>query len=141
MSSLITFTGDKRLIRTFDDLPKRLQKSTLSKSVRSAARRLLSLAASLAPVKSGILRKNLKVRMMKKRARGEIAFVVRTGSLDEMGVSSDGVTYYPAIQEYGSSNRNIKALRYMKMAKEAFRPRYIQLVTSELRKFISTARP
>lgn len=128
-------------MRTLDALPRAIQKRALTTSMRKAAKQLLSFSKNMAPRKSGLLVSKMRVRVMKKKSRGEVAFVVKTGNRSEMGISGDAKGYYPAIQEYGNKKRGIKGFHFMKLAMEHYEPRYIQTLAQGLRNFLATYRP
>jgi HK97 gp10 family phage protein len=114
-------SGEDRIIRKLKRLPKKDARRIIRKASRSAAKSILPTAKSNAPVKTGQLRKSIKVRSIKKS---------RTSIGVRLLVSEDwykGDEFYGAFQEFGwkqgkrgtSGRKQIEGSHYMERAFEA----------------------
>ncbi len=77
-------TGIEAIDRKLMSLEPKLQKKVIRKAQRDGAKDVLVKAKSLAPVKSGALKKNLKIRSIK-RTKGSIGLDIGTADKDFTG--------------------------------------------------------
>lgn len=99
MTAIAKLIGDKRLARKMELLAVGIQRKIVRKALRRAARPVRDRARSLAPVRTGALRKSIKVRAAKLRGRGRIGILVKTGTREELGIEASNRWYYPAVVE------------------------------------------
>lgn len=84
MSTSFVATGIEAIDRRLSQLEPKLQKKVIRKAQRAGAKDVLQTAKALAPVKSGRLKKNLKIRSIK-RTKGQIGLDIGTASKDFTG--------------------------------------------------------
>lgn len=77
-------TGIEAIDRRLMSLEPKLQKKVIRKAQRDGAKDVLAAAKSLAPVKSGALKKNLKIRTIK-RKKGQVGLDIGTAAKDFTG--------------------------------------------------------
>jgi HK97 gp10 family phage protein len=106
----VSLAGDVETVNLLRELPDKLVKGALRKSLREAAKTVLRGAKFRAPRKSGLLTKTLKVRAFKRTRKNVVGFTVGTAAGDYKGQS-----FYGAFQEYGwtptGRHRQSSALR------------------------------
>lgn len=95
MKMTLTLQGGKELERKLKTLPTRIRNKVVRTALRSGAKLVQAETKQLAPVATGLLRKSLKVRAMK-RKKGRIGINVQMGAGDYKGE-----TFYGAFVEYG----------------------------------------
>jgi hypothetical protein len=113
----IVVLGDKLLLMKLAKLGPAGRK-VARKASREVAKGLQTRVQAAAPVKSGTLRKQMKIRALK--GRGNDGAVVRTGTREEMGIAPGAEHYYPAALMYGHGN--VAAVPFMLLATEQYRP-------------------
>jgi len=109
----ISVIGDKALAKTLADLPDALQKSIVRKAMRPAGNFLLKEVKAATPVKTGALKKNLKLRAIK-RSRSRFGVMIPLPTRESLGIDAKTDGYYPAVLEYGSPARNIAPRAYIR---------------------------
>jgi HK97 gp10 family phage protein len=109
----ISLLGDKELQSRLDGLEPAVAKKIVRKAIRVIGNDIRNDARALAPVKTGALRRSIKVRAIR-RSRGRMGVIVRTGTREELGIENDDKGYYPAVQEYGSET--VPARPYLRPA-------------------------
>jgi HK97 gp10 family phage protein len=112
----INLFGHKELIRALEQLPVAVENRVLKFALREAAKPMLKAARANAPVgRSGLLKKSIKIRTMK-RKKGRVGFTV--------GASRDnlptGKAFYGYFQEKGwvTGKRTADDRRTQKAGKE-----------------------
>lgn len=98
-------TGDKELIAKLDKLKKTKIKSIVNKSSRAGNKQIQKEAKKLAPKRTGLLRKSIKVRALK-RSR------VRAGTSATLSFKGDG--FYGSFVDLGTKHQ--KAQNFMQRA-------------------------
>ena len=91
----VKLVGMDAALRKLRTLPKKVQGKIIRPALRAAAKIGQTEARRLAPIKGGLLRKNIRVRAAK-RKRGRIGVVFQN-----IGGDYKGETYYAAFQEFG----------------------------------------
>lgn len=137
-------TGDKQLDAIFAGLPMKVQKQVLRPALRSAAKIVHAAAKNNAPVKTGALRRSLKVRAGKRTRKNLVRAVVQTGASDNL---FKGKTYYGAFQEFGwksgkrgsSSRRQISGKHYIQAAYDSTAATAKEQALEEIKKGIEFA--
>lgn len=99
MSQQITISGDKELIRSLRALPKLVARRCLRQAMRPAMKIVQSDAKNNAPVDTGLTKKAIKVRAIKRSSKF-IGIDVTLGEGDYKGKS-----FYGAFVEYGTNER------------------------------------
>jgi HK97 gp10 family phage protein len=118
--------------KAFKRLEKNVARKVIRKALREAAKPVQADAKRRAPFDTGLLRKAIKVRAMRKK-RGRIGIITITGQGDYKGD-----TFYGAFQEYGAQNTgrsrtaNIPAKHYMKGAYDSKKDTARAIATSEI---------
>lgn len=102
-----------KLVAALGGMTKRVVRKRVSSALRAGAKVVQASAAANAPVKSGQLKRSIKVRSSRTRRPGEVGIVVITGAGDYKGDE-----FYGAFQEYGweqgdrsDDNRHAQVLR------------------------------
>lgn len=115
-ASNIRVTGEQDILRRLVTLPVKLQRKVIRQASRKAAKPVRARARALAPVRTGRLRRSIKLRSIRRNRRGRIGVNVLTGTREELGITAGG--YYPAAQEYGwrSGGRRVSGVRYFRRA-------------------------
>lgn len=93
----VTISGDKALLKALGNLPKIVAKKALRQAMRPAMKIVQDSAKKNAPVDTGLTRKSIKVRAMK-RSTKFIGIDVLIGEGDYKGK-----TFYASFVEYGTS--------------------------------------
>lgn len=110
--------GDKKLQRALNKLQKGMQAKFVRKAMRESTKVIQREAIQLVSRRQGENRsgRRIKVRVAKKRKRGEMKFVIMSAPRKLIGIGPSEDVYYPAIQEYGSVARGITPLEGMQTA-------------------------
>lgn len=123
--------GDKELDRAMRDLPLKVQRKYARKAAREAMRPVLQAAKAKAPVRTGRLRKGIRLRALKARRRGAvIGAVVITDTRQKMGIPPEDKGYYPAHVELGTSK--MAAHPYLRPALHENRTKVVRKMGSVL---------
>lgn len=96
----VELLGFRNVDRMLTELPRVTQRKVMRQGIRAGGKVFLAAAKANAPVRSGLLRKRIKLRVAKAR-RGEYRMRVMTGTREEMGIPADSPSYYPAHVEHG----------------------------------------
>jgi len=101
-----SLTGLAEMNAPFDAMTNAMQKKIGRKATREGAKAVLVRARTLVPVKSGKLRKGLRVRSLK-RSRTRFGHKVATPTREYLGIPAKDKhgkvpAYYPAVLEYGT---------------------------------------
>ena len=97
MSVTVKLTGLDELDRAVKKLPQRLQRRVLNTALRASGRVIQKRAKSLAPVKSGVLRRSIVVRTGKARKGSATVFVTTT-----KGKGEKNDAWYAHLVEFGT---------------------------------------
>jgi len=130
----ISIFGDKKLEKQFKKLDLKLQKKTIKKALRDSAKIVKNTAKARVGVRSGKLKKSLKVRTEKGLKRGQFGIVVVTGTREELNIDADDKYYYPAAVEFGT--KNLPAKPYLRPAIDENRDLIFDLIASRIRSAI-----
>lgn len=95
IKATLRLEGGKALERKLKTLPTRVRNKVVRTALREGAKIVQHATKELAPVRTGLLKKSIKVRAAK-RKRGRIAINVQMGAGDYKGE-----TFYGAFIEYG----------------------------------------
>ena len=132
----VRITGAKEIERMLRALPARIAGKIVRPALRAAAKEIQTEAKRLAPFKSGLLRKNIKVRAGK-RKRGRISVLVQNKAGDYRGE-----TYYAAFQEFGyrigsrklgTSRKEVAGKGFMRRAGESKQKAATEIVSRMMR--------
>ena len=108
MSATLTISGSRELARKLEELPKRVHRKVLSQAMRAAARVVQARAKALAPVDTGLLKRSLKIRAIRRNRRGNVGVTLSTRAVDF------GPAFYGSFVEYGT--RKLRGRRFIKRA-------------------------
>jgi HK97 gp10 family phage protein len=97
--------GDKELIEKLQRLKTKDAKAAIRKGSRAGIKKILPLAKANAPVRTGTLKKNLKVKAIP-RSRKYVGTQIK--------LDYTGPTFYGAFVEYGS--KHVQARHFMQKA-------------------------
>ena len=102
MAGSIVVTGVKEIDSKLKTLEPKIQKKVLRQAMRSGMKLVLQDAISRVPVLSGLLKRNIKLRAMK-RKQNRVGLLVQVKSDERfVKVSKAGIRYwYPAAVEFG----------------------------------------
>ena len=97
----------KDIDRKLKKLPVVTGKKVIRQSMRAGLKLVQAETKSQVPVDTGLTKKNVKLRAVKKRKRGSIALEVRVANAEGLVVHPPfgKPVFYPAIVEYGRKNR------------------------------------
>lgn len=98
--SKVVVTGIDKLDRKFKLLDARVGKKVVRQAMRQALKPVLAAARANAPEESGVLRRSIKIRAVKRRKKGVIGLEIRTDA-KTMG----GDAFYAAFIELGTSDK------------------------------------
>jgi len=100
--NVLIVTGIPEIDRRLKMLPGRIQKKVLRQSMRKGMKVMASEVKRQVPFASGLTRKNVKVRAVKKRKRGQIEIEVKISGDPGLyrTMKSGEKVFYPAIVEY-----------------------------------------
>ena len=136
----VQLSGVKEVTKALAQFHPTLQKKLQRRATRRAAKPVQDTAKSLAPIRTGTLRKNILIRAIKrKRGSRIIGAKVVTATRERLGIDEDDKFYYPAIMEYGAASRNIPARPYLRPAMDANRDKVRAIYKVELKINISAA--
>lgn len=113
----ISVLGDRALERQLEALTRRLQRKLTRQALKPAMRIVERRSKQLVPVKTGLLKKNIKVRPMK-RSRSRMGYLVTSGGMTRKGKMTDftGAAYYGGFVEFGTVK--MKGRSFLKRAAE-----------------------
>jgi HK97 gp10 family phage protein len=109
----ISLLGFGHLLDSFSKLDTAIQGKILRVALRAGGNWVLKESKRLCPIRSGKLKRSLKLRAMKRR-RGRVGYRIMTGTREELGISEDDKGYYPAMVELGT--RKMPAKSYLRAA-------------------------
>jgi len=122
---MLVLTGDSELNKRLAMLSGKEAKAVVRKALRPALKPVLQQARGTAPSKTGLLKKNIKIKSIA-RSRTYIGARVTSGSgKAKSGNENSGKAFYGAFLEYGTKPRSnksganrgrIKPFGYMKSA-------------------------
>lgn len=116
-----TISGLEPLLKKLKTLEPKIAKKVLRQSLRAGAKIIQTAAKAKAPVKSGQLRKAIKVRAQKRTRRGTIGVNVSVGEKDFAGE-----VFYGSFIEFGSSK--MPARPFMKPAFQENKAAALQVI-------------
>lgn len=102
MVAVFQITGLKPAIKALKTLDAKVAKKVLRQSMRKALKPMQQAVKAEAPVRTGALKRAIKVRAGK-RKRGQVSVVVAASSKD-----FTGKTFYASIIEYGSGKHSTR---------------------------------
>jgi HK97 gp10 family phage protein len=129
--------GGDELFRRLHELPAKVAKTIGRRALRDGAKEILLQAKANVPVRSGRLKKSLKVRAGKQRKKETISVLVSTGKK-----WFTGDTFYGAFVEFGhrfgrrrlgNSRRKVDGKRFVERAYEERREAAATRVLDSLR--------
>lgn len=97
----VHFSGGKELERQLHGFKATFAKKVVTKAARSAAKPILAKAKALCPVKTGNLKKSLKLRAVRSNRSGYAGVWIAPGTREELGIHKDDPYYYPSAVEFG----------------------------------------
>ncbi len=126
----VTVTGAKELDRKLRDLAPKLSKKIVRSSLRKAAKPVQARAKTIVPVRTGFLKKAIKVRAMR---RSRVRMGVRATLEDRTFQDA----FYGKWVELGKHDS--PGQHFMKRAADLTFPQSLQILTDEIRRGISEA--
>ena len=126
-------TGDKQLNRVLRRLSGKDAKAAIRKGSRKALKPVLADARQLAPVRTGALRRSIKVRAIK-RSRTRVGSRVTTGK-----ATFTGPTFYGGFVEYGYTSRGgrtIAGVHFLEQAATRKQGQAVRIYRDEIRRAI-----
>lgn len=132
MSSSIVVTGNAELDKKLDALPGLLARRVVRQALRRSASIVRDRAARYAPVRTGALRRSVKIKAWSRAGVDSAMIVVPRKIKDSKKV------FYARMVEYGTSKT--PAQPYMRPAMEASRSEMLQVFQQEIRSWLSEYR-
>lgn len=132
----VSVEGAEEVLRELEARGKKIASKGLRKALREGGRPFLAAAKANVPVRTGALKKSLRLRAGR-RSRKWISFVVTT-SKESKGNLFVGKQYYAGFVEFGAPRRGIKPSGFLRRAFEARKEEAKGIVIKELRKFLET---
>jgi len=136
LSVNIEVLGDKALQKALNALPITMERKIVTQALRKAAKPVLATAKARCPVKTGALRKSLKLRAIKRR-KGNFGVRIMTGTRKELGIPAEYPYYYPAHVELGHAGT--PAIPFLRSSLEDHRTQCLQMVALMVRAGIDKA--
>jgi len=134
----IRVLGDKKLSKAMRKLPDKVERKVLRKAMRTAFKTTLARAKAKVPVRSGALRRSLKLRA-RRGGRRRIAFAIFAGGNEQLGVPAKTKSgrprgYYPAAIEFGwnAGHRAMPERPWMRAALKESEAQVIEKLKREL---------
>ena len=95
--------GDKQALRNLEELPTRMRRLAITRSMRVSLKPLRTTAQRLVPKKTGMLRKNIKLVMWKRSRSKEAKLNPKVGMSVQVGRLGwyKGKAFYGGMQEFG----------------------------------------
>jgi len=121
----VTVKGVDKVNKKLDSLKKKVLKKAIRKGSRAGAKIVQSKARDLAPVKTGALKKGLKVRALP-RSRRYVGTMVR--------LADTGEVFYGAFVDLGT--HRIEARHFLKQAADDEKERAINTALAIIKKVI-----
>ena len=145
----VSLKGVKAFQRRLNKLTEKEFKKALRTGLRQGAKKAVAVAKQRVPEKTGTLKRSLKVRATK-RSRVRVGVKIETPPRSVLALGQGGPTrsaarvltgkgYYPAVQEFGSSKRNIPERNYLRQAHANAVPGTIRAVKREIIKALRRA--
>lgn len=122
----IRVEGLRQLHDKLNTLDRKRIKPTLRKALRAGAKLVLADARKRTPVRSGNLRKSLRIRATPGKRKGTVSVSVITGNSSNMFT---GTTYYGGMVHFGTKHQ--KAQPWLE---EAFKSKQMQALQGIIRK-------
>lgn len=130
----LSLTGHDAIVKAFNELPAKLQRSILRPALRAGAKVLRASVQASAPRSDEAphMADSLKIKALK-RKRGRVGYVVITAKRPILGIKAAD-TYYPAHIEYGyrHNGKHVPANPWMKRGLEAGRAAAMNTVAREI---------
>lgn len=103
MPPFVLITGVKKIDKRLKQLPPKVQKKVVRQAIRKALKVVQKEVQSQVPIDTGLTKRNVKVRAVKKRRRDTISIDVRVqGNESLINKTAEGKpVFYPAVVEYG----------------------------------------
>jgi len=100
INTKVTLIGEKELLKKLKRIPAKDAKKAIRKGTRAGAKMLVPEVKANTPKRTGLLKKSVKVRSLKKSR-------VRTGVAVQMGKGAFvGKTFYGGFAEYGTTRQD-----------------------------------
>lgn len=134
----IRLLGSKKLQRKLDKLHSTVAGRVVRESIKDAMDPVRKLAQRRAPVKSGRLRRSIRIASFRgRRNSGLIGAVVRTGTRRQLKIDPTDKYYYPSALEYGTEH--IRARSFMRSSLATKKAEVLNSVRINLRRNIEKA--
>lgn len=108
--------GHEQVMRNLRKLEIGLQRKVLSRSIRDGMKYMAGRLKAASPVETGVMRSTVKVRVAKKKKRGEIKIQAQLGPDSRLVkfTRTGERHFYPAVVEYGAPKRGRAGQFWMK---------------------------
>jgi len=138
MSIEMSLSGGKECLAMLQRIPAKDAKRAIRKGTRKGARFLLAAARERAPVNTGLLRRKLTIKGL--RRKNQLGSMVVGGTREQMGIDAKSRGYYPAVKEYGSRKTNQRAIKYMQRGASVASGVATQTAVAEIKAAINQAK-
>ncbi len=138
----IAVLGDKQLAKQFDALEKKTQGKILRPAMRKGMKIVLAAAKAAVPVKTGKLKKSLKIKALTKKNLGSkvsgVGLAIFTGTAEELGIkqrTGKKGGYYPLSVEVGYRKKNgliVPGRPFLRPAMKNNEPQVFQIMRTEM---------
>jgi HK97 gp10 family phage protein len=88
-------------MRSLQNIERKIARKVIKQSTRAAGKIVHARVKADAPVRSGALRKSIKLRALR-RSRSAQGVRIITGDRKTLGIAAGATGYYPAAIEYGT---------------------------------------
>lgn len=132
MAKSVEITGDKELDALFRAFPSKVRRRLLRGALAKAAAVVLAEAKLLVPVRTGLLKRSLKVGAGRPRR-----YLVTRGVQTQGGLFR-GKTFYGGMQEFGT--KRMRAHPFLRPALDSQRVRVVELFRQEMSDSINAFR-
>lgn len=125
------------LMKTINEINPKVVLPALRRGMKTGGEALLAETQRLAPVKTGRMKRSLKLVPGRKRRPGVVRFHVATGTRLELGIDPRDKGFYPLAVHQG--HPKAPAHPFMRMAAAQVEPYVFRQVYTELRKALRRA--
>lgn len=130
----LSLIGDKKLIRKLNSLEPRDVKRALKQGMVAALEPVKARAQYLAPVKSGRLRRSIKI--VQYSGRHYVGGAVKTGTRKQLRIPANAEHYYPAAHEYGT--QDMRARPFMRKALADKKKEALRRIENDIRRALES---
>lgn len=108
MKATVELDGLDQALRSVREMGRRAGGKVLRTAARDGAKVIKRQVAEMVPMKTGKLKRTLRVRKFRTKQRNTVVIGVMTGKRVKLGIKEGAKYYYPAAVEYGTKYRQAR---------------------------------